>query len=172
MLFAILLITLIVLITTFICFFVWLRKMDAETFKSLCQKKVERIANRKGYQVIKDLNISNYNREKLIVNHAIFGRKYIYLISDFFLKGFVSGDEKDNSWLYYDTRTKKHNYLSNLSILKEKLGQPYKGQKIWVSKRNQIIPYIERAEKIPSLSFILDIKNALNCSLKDLFEEL
>ena len=38
--------------------------------------------------------------------------------------------------------------LSNLSILKEKLGQPYKGQKIWGSKRNQIIPYIERAEKI------------------------
>ena len=37
--------------------------------------------------------------------------------------------------------------LSNISILTEKLGHPYVGQKIWVSKRNQIIPYIERAEK-------------------------
>lgn len=37
--------------------------------------------------------------------------------------------------------------LFNLTILEEKLGQPYIGQKIWVSKRNQIIPYIERAEK-------------------------
>lgn len=37
--------------------------------------------------------------------------------------------------------------LSNVSILTEKLGHPYVGQKIWVSKRNQIIPYIERAEK-------------------------
>lgn len=38
--------------------------------------------------------------------------------------------------------------LFNLSILEEKLGKPYVGQKIWVSKRNMIIPYIERAEKI------------------------
>lgn len=38
--------------------------------------------------------------------------------------------------------------LFNLSILEEKLGKPYKGQKIWVVKRNQIIPYIERSEKI------------------------
>ena len=37
--------------------------------------------------------------------------------------------------------------LFNLSILKEKLGQPYIGQKIWVCKKNQIIPYIEKAEK-------------------------
>ena len=38
--------------------------------------------------------------------------------------------------------------LFNLSILKEKLGKPYIGQKIWISKRNQVIPYIERAEKL------------------------
>ena len=38
--------------------------------------------------------------------------------------------------------------LSNLSILEDTLGQPYVGQKIWVTKRNQIIPKIERAEKI------------------------
>ena len=38
--------------------------------------------------------------------------------------------------------------LFNLSVLKEKLGKPYVGQKIWICKRNMIIPYIERAEKI------------------------
>lgn len=38
--------------------------------------------------------------------------------------------------------------LFNLSVLKEKLGKPYTGQKIWVCKRNMIIPYIEKAEKI------------------------
>lgn len=36
--------------------------------------------------------------------------------------------------------------LFNLSVLKEKLGKPYTGQKIWVCKRNMIIPYITRAE--------------------------
>lgn len=37
--------------------------------------------------------------------------------------------------------------LSNISILKQTLGKkPFVGQKIWVSKRNQIIPKIEYAE--------------------------
>ena len=38
--------------------------------------------------------------------------------------------------------------LFNLSVLEDKLGKPYVGQKLWVSKRNMIIPYIERAEKL------------------------
>lgn len=37
--------------------------------------------------------------------------------------------------------------LFNDSVLYEKLGAPYVGQKVWVSKRNMIIPYIEHADK-------------------------
>ena len=37
--------------------------------------------------------------------------------------------------------------LHNISVMKDKLGKPYIGQRIWVSKRNQIIPQIEKAEK-------------------------
>jgi len=37
--------------------------------------------------------------------------------------------------------------LHNISIMEELLGTPYKGQKVWVSKRNMIIPQIEKAEK-------------------------
>ena len=38
--------------------------------------------------------------------------------------------------------------LFNLSVLEEKLGKPYVGQKVWICKRNQIIPYVNRAEKV------------------------
>ena len=37
--------------------------------------------------------------------------------------------------------------LHNVSVMNELLGKPYYGQKIWVSKRNMIIPQIEEAEK-------------------------
>ena len=37
--------------------------------------------------------------------------------------------------------------LHNLNIMKKILDYPYVGQKIWVSKRNMIIPQIEKAEK-------------------------
>lgn len=37
--------------------------------------------------------------------------------------------------------------LFNLSVLEDKLGTPYVGQKIWVCKKNMIIPYISKAIK-------------------------
>lgn len=37
--------------------------------------------------------------------------------------------------------------MHNVSVMEELLGKPYKGQKVWVSKRNMIIPQIEKAEK-------------------------
>lgn len=38
--------------------------------------------------------------------------------------------------------------LHNLNIMKQVLGEhPYKGQKVWVCKQNQIIPQIVKAEK-------------------------
>ena len=37
--------------------------------------------------------------------------------------------------------------IHNLSIMKEILGNPYKGQKIWIIKSNEIIPQITRAEE-------------------------
>jgi DNA ligase (NAD+) len=40
--------------------------------------------------------------------------------------------------------------LHNLSVMEETLGKPYEGQKLWVSKRNMIIPCVERAEKEPN----------------------
>lgn len=38
--------------------------------------------------------------------------------------------------------------LSNISIMEQTLGRPYVGQKIYVSKRNMVIPKVEYGEKI------------------------
>lgn len=46
-----------------------------------------------------------------------------------------------------DGTTVKNASLHNLSIMKELLGNPYIGQKIWVFKANQIIPQVAKAEK-------------------------
>ena len=48
----------------------------------------------------------------------------------------------------FDGSTIERASLHNLSIMEETLGRPYYGQKIWVSKRNMIIPQIENAEKL------------------------
>ena len=38
--------------------------------------------------------------------------------------------------------------LHNLNVMEMVLGQPYIGQKIWISRRNMVIPQIEKSEKI------------------------
>ena len=50
-----------------------------------------------------------------------------------------------------DGSTVERASLHNVSVMNELLGRPYYGQKVWVSKRNMIIPQIENAEKWDSL---------------------
>ena len=113
-------IILVLFIVAFILFLVMLRKMTPETFKLLCQMKVRRIARRNKLLAVPNLNILNYEREKVGVDHVIFGKKYIYIITDFMLKGFVSGEVNDNSWVYFNKIQKKNHYLANLSYVSDK----------------------------------------------------
>ena len=113
-------IILVLFIVAFILFLLWLRKMTLETFKKYASRKVKGIARRNKFLAIESLNILNYEREKIGVDHVIFGKKYIYIITDFMLKGFVSGEVNDNSWVYFNKVTKKKDYLNNLSRVSDK----------------------------------------------------
>ena len=115
-----LLIVLILFVIGFIVVMTLLRAMTSETYVKLCTGKVKRISKRKKLLTLLDLHLLNHDREKLSVNHVIFGKKYIYLISDFMLKGFVSGEVNDNSWVYFNKIKKKNEYLDNLSYVSDK----------------------------------------------------
>ena len=118
---------LIVFVIGFIIFLTYLRTMTSETFTKLCFNKVKRISNRKKLLSILDLHLLNHAREKLKVNHVVFGKKYIYLVSDLMLKGFVSGEVNDNSWVYFNNITKKTHYLDNLNKVSDKNIQDFAG---------------------------------------------
>lgn len=122
-----LVILLVLFIIAFTLFLIWTRRMNLETFIKHCQKKIKRIAKRNDLLSVPDLSISNYDSEKMLVNHVIFGKKYIYLISDFMLKGFVSGEANDNSWVYYNNIKKTTHYLSNLHMLSDKNIRDFSG---------------------------------------------
>ena len=113
-------IILVLFIVAFVLFLVFLKKMTLETFKKLAIKKVSRIARRNKLFTVPNLNILNYEREKIRVDHVIFGNKFIYIITDFMLKGFVSGEVNDNSWVYYNKIKRKNEYLENLSSVSDK----------------------------------------------------
>ena len=127
MLFIALAITLVLFIIAFVVFLVVIKKMDSKTFTKYCEGRIRRFAKRNKLLAIDKLNILNYNREKLDANHVIFGKKYIYLVTDLMVKGFVKGDVNDNSWVYFNKNTKKTHYLSNLSKVSDKNIQEFAG---------------------------------------------
>lgn len=120
-------IILVLFIVAFILFLIMLRKMTSETFKKFATAKVRRIARRHKLLAIENLNILNYKREHISVDHVIFGKKYVYIITDYMLKGFVSGEVNDNSWVYFNKITKKSVYLENLSYVSDKNIQEFAG---------------------------------------------
>ena len=120
-------ITLVLFIVAFILFLVWLNKMSFETFNKLAKRKVARFAKRNKLLAIEDLHILTYTRELLDVHHVVFGKKYIYLITDFMFKGFISGEVNDNSWVYYNKQTKKSEYIENLGKTSDKNIQEFAG---------------------------------------------
>lgn len=122
-----LLILLILFVIGFIVLMALLRTMTSETYVKLITNKVRRLSKRKKLYSIVDLHLLNYDREKLNVNHVIFGNKYIYLISDLFLKGFVSGEVNDNSWVYFNNISKKTHYLDNLNKVSDKNIEDFAG---------------------------------------------
>ena len=125
--FILLAILLILFVTTFVMFLIFLRKLDEETFKKLCSKKVKGFAKRNNLLAIEKLNVLNYAREKLNIDQVIFGKKYIYIITDFLYKGFIKGELTDNSWVYYNTTKKKSEYSDNLSKVSDKNIQEFAG---------------------------------------------
>ena len=120
-------IILVLFIVAFVLFLLMLRKMTSESFKRLATRKVRNIARRHKLLAIENLNILNYKREHLGIDHVIFGNKYVYIITDYMLKGFVSGEVNDNSWVYFNKLKKKNQYLDNLSYVSDKNIQEFAG---------------------------------------------
>lgn len=55
--------------------------------------------------------------------------------------------------------------LSNISVMKETLGIPFKGEEVFISKRNMIIPKVERANKLLFPPLESEISIITECSI-------
>lgn len=115
--FILLAVILVLEVAFFIGFFFYTSRMSPLKFDLYCEKLVKHFAKRNKLLCLTRLNISNFERNRISVNHIIFGKKYIYLISDFKLNGFVYGGKDDKSWIYYNRHEKKNKYIVNLNEL-------------------------------------------------------
>lgn len=113
------LIALIILLVLAIVFFVTFpfikRKIVAKNYNVFCSKKIEAIAMKNNYQFLTDLKLTNFSGEEIKIDHILFGKKYIYILSNYLFDGDIKGTSKNNSWILEKRGNEGCEYIDNIS---------------------------------------------------------
>lgn len=109
---SILFVVCVILLITYILF---VKGLNKKKFEQIVDKKIARISTKNCLASISKLNLYNFAEEKLKIHSVIFGKKFIYLVTNYCLLGNVEGEQNDNSWIYYNRRTKSQEYIENLN---------------------------------------------------------
>ena len=89
-------------------------------FNKIVYKKVYKIARNKDFYLINNFTFTLDNVENLVVDHILFGDKYIYVIIDKFYEGSINGKQIDNSCVLIGKNGDK-NYIDNPLIMAKKM---------------------------------------------------
>ena len=85
-------------------------------------KGIYRLAMDNDYYLINNLTLENVDGKKLIIDHLLFGDKYLYAIYDVYYDGAIKYKIEDNSWIYYTGRKNKpqQKYVNNPLLINKK----------------------------------------------------
>lgn len=98
-LFVVLLVLLGLAIVSTIAFPYVYRLVYRKKFKSIYGRKIYQIAMREDYYLINLLTLKSHDNSKLVIDHLMFGNKFIYVFYDFYCEANVYGKSSDNSLL-------------------------------------------------------------------------
>ena len=97
-----------------ILYITFVKGLNQEKFDQICDKKIARISTKNNLAFLSDLHLYNFSEERLKIHSVIFGKKFSYLITNYSLIGNVEGIKYDNSWIFYNRKTKSQEYIENL----------------------------------------------------------
>lgn len=112
--FIFLLILLVSAIAFFIAYPIIRIKIMPEKFNLFCERKIKKISKRNKLHFINNPRFENYGVKTDGIDQIIFGKKFVYIISDFCLIGEIKGSLDDASWRYKEYNEKTYKYVDNL----------------------------------------------------------
>ena len=109
---------LLVLVILFIIFYPKLHRAKLKKdFVSIYGKQIYRYALHNDLYLINQLELKSHDDQTLKIDHLLFGNKYIYVISDYYLPGTIEAKENDNSFVYTSLgKNPKKIYIDNILI--------------------------------------------------------
>ncbi|MBQ0008858.1 MAG: hypothetical protein KBS97_01060 [Firmicutes bacterium] len=122
LLFALILL-LVLAVVFFITYPILSRKIITKKYDVFCAKKIKTISTKNGYKFLTDLSLSSFNKLELGIDHIIFGKKYIYILTNYMFDGDIKGASDNNSWILKKSHNQGSEYIDNISLqLSEKRG--------------------------------------------------
>lgn len=114
-LFIALIVLLVLAIVFFVTFPILRRKIIAQKYSLFCSKKIRAIAKKNNYLFLTNLNLTNYSGDEIKIDHILFGKKYIYILINYFFNGDIKGTSENNSWILEKRRNEGCEYIDNIS---------------------------------------------------------
>ena len=117
-LFVVLLVLLGIAIVITIAFPYLFEKYCSKNYRQIYGRKIYHLAMKKDFYLINTLVLKSHDNSKLVIDHLLFGNKYIYLFYDFYCHADLYGKSKDNSFLIKGRN--KNSYTDNPVLIAKK----------------------------------------------------
>ena len=110
-----LILLLVLAIVFFIAFPILRRKIISKKYNSFCCKKLMSIAKKNNYKYLTNLKLNFYTKEEIKIDHILFGKKFIYILTDYYFDGDIKGTIENNSWILEKRHENTCEYIDNIS---------------------------------------------------------
>lgn len=101
-------------IVVFVVTLIYRKKYYPKNYKNVCYLTVKKIVDKYDFRLINKYHVRIEERKIGILDHVIFGDKYIYIVLSYYFNGILSTKNvKDNSWIFTNEKGVKH-YNDNL----------------------------------------------------------
>jgi len=116
----IILLSTIIVVSLFFLFQPVIKKQFAIShLNQMFNEKIHRYVQEKDYYLIPSIKVKLPGNRDVIIDHLVFGNKYIYAIKDLYFQGGLLGKGSDKEWSYneYKFQQPKYRYIPNPFLL-------------------------------------------------------
>lgn len=107
-----------------VLYLLFYKKWIKNNFEIYCYRKVNRIATYRDYYLINNYTFNSDDINTVVINHILFGDKYIYVIQDRFIDGDLTGKDTDSDLIVINKNGSKNYaggnpYLQSNNLLRQ-----------------------------------------------------
>lgn len=111
--------TFILVSITFLLLPFFKRQYAIRNLHKIFNEKIHRYVLERDFYLIPQVKVKLPGNRDVIIDHLVFGNKYIYAIKDLYFQGGLLGKGSDKEWSYYEYKYQepKYRYIPNPFIL-------------------------------------------------------